>query len=134
MAGSGSRSLATTYDLVMFDLDGVVYVDGHAVEHAAESIAATRDGGAHIAFITNNASRTPEQVAAHLEELGVRADPADVVTSSQAAARLLREAAGPADPRPNPLLRASGDDAAAAWDRSEPGTLHLTPRPPLRRD
>jgi HAD superfamily hydrolase (TIGR01450 family) len=94
VAGSGSRSLATTYDLVMFDLDGVVYVDGHAVEHAAESIAATRDGGAHIAFITNNASRTPEQVAAHLEELGVRADPADVVTSSQAAARLLSEAHG----------------------------------------
>src|SRR3954447_14491245 len=75
----------------MFDLDGVVYVDGHAVEHAAESIAYARDVGAHVAFITNNASRTPQEVAAQLQELGVAAEPADVVTSAQAAARLVLE-------------------------------------------
>src|SRR4051794_29282586 len=75
----------------MFDLDGVVYVDGRAVVHAAESIAEARRGDAHVAFITNNASRTPEQVSSHLTELGVTAEPGDVVTSSQAAARLLRD-------------------------------------------
>ncbi|MGA8247220.1 MAG: HAD-IIA family hydrolase [Nocardioides sp.] len=94
MADAGGDSLATSYDLVMFDLDGVVYVDGHAVKHAARSIAETRSAGAHIAFITNNASRTPQQVADHLRELGVRAEAEDVVTSSQAAARLLRETHG----------------------------------------
>jgi HAD superfamily hydrolase (TIGR01450 family) len=72
----------------------VVYVDGRAVEHAAESIGAARRGSAHVAFITNNASRTPEQVSSHLTELGVTAEPGDVVTSSQAAARLLRDAYG----------------------------------------
>jgi glycerol 3-phosphatase-2 len=94
MAGARDASLATAYDLLMFDLDGVVYVDGRAVAHAAESIAAARERSAHIAFITNNASRTPEQVSAHLTELGVTAEPGDVVTSSQAAARLLRDAQG----------------------------------------
>jgi glycerol-1-phosphatase len=94
VAGARGESLATSYDLVMFDLDGVVYVDGHAVDHAAESIAGAREEGAHIAFITNNASRTPEQVATHLRELGISADQGDVVTSSQAAARLLAEAHG----------------------------------------
>src|SRR5262245_39733377 len=78
----------------MFDLDGVVYVDGRLVEHAAESIAAAREEGAHVAFITNNASRTPEQVSSNLSALGVAASRDDVVTSSQAAARLLREAHG----------------------------------------
>jgi glycerol 3-phosphatase-2 len=87
-------SLATTYDLLMFDLDGVVYVDGHAVDHAAESIAAARRAGARIAFITNNASRTPGQVADHLVELGIEASSSDVVTSSQAAARLLHDRLG----------------------------------------
>jgi HAD superfamily hydrolase (TIGR01450 family) len=82
-------SLAGSYDLLMFDLDGVVYVDGRAVEHAAESIAHAREAGAHIAFITNNASRTPQEVATQLRDLGVEADPGDVVTSAQAAARLL---------------------------------------------
>jgi glycerol 3-phosphatase-2 len=89
VAGPREASLATSYDLLMFDLDGVVYVDGHAVAHAAESITQARDAGAHVAFITNNASRTPQEVAAQLQELGVAADPGDVVTSSQAAARLL---------------------------------------------
>jgi HAD superfamily hydrolase (TIGR01450 family) len=87
-------SLATAYDLLMFDLDGVVYVEGHAVAHAADSIAAARGVGAHVAFVTNNAARTPDQVAEHLGELGIDASGADVVTSSQAAARLLRERFG----------------------------------------
>jgi HAD superfamily hydrolase (TIGR01450 family) len=43
------------------------------------------------AFVTNNAARTPEAVAAHLVELGVRAEPSDVVTSAQAGARMLAE-------------------------------------------
>ena len=62
MADPGGERLATSYDLLMFDLDGVVYLDGQAVDHAAEGIAQSRTVGAHIAFITNNASRTPEQV------------------------------------------------------------------------
>ncbi len=78
----------------MFDLDGVVYLDGRAVEHAAEGIATSRDAGARIAFITNNASRTPDQVAEHLRELGVEAEADDVVTSSQAAARVLLDRYG----------------------------------------
>jgi HAD superfamily hydrolase (TIGR01450 family) len=72
----------------MFDLDGVVYVDGHPIAHAAESIARARDDGAHVAFITNNASRTPQEVATQLREFGIPAEGGDVVTSAQAAAGL----------------------------------------------
>jgi HAD superfamily hydrolase (TIGR01450 family) len=82
------------YDLAMLDLDGVVYVGGEAVPHAAEAVAEASAGGTRCAFITNNASRTPETVAAHLRDLGVSADAADVVTSSQAAARMLLELVG----------------------------------------
>jgi glycerol-1-phosphatase len=94
LAQAPDSSLATAYDLLMFDLDGVVYVDGHAVDKAAHSIADARRTGAHIAFITNNAARTPEQVAEHLRDLGVDAQAGDVVTSSQAAARQLRDTHG----------------------------------------
>ena len=38
----------------------------------------------HLAFVTNNASRTPDSVSDHLVELGVAAEPGDVVTSAQA--------------------------------------------------
>ena len=44
-----------------------------------------------LAYVTNNASRTPAAVAGLLAGMGVPADEADVVTSAQAAARLLAD-------------------------------------------
>lgn len=91
----GTREALTgCHDLAMLDLDGVVYVDGEAVPQAAEAIAAAREQQMRVAFITNNASRTPATVSAHLRRLGVRADDTDVVTSAQAAAGVLVERLG----------------------------------------
>ncbi len=47
-----------------------------------------------IAFVTNNASRTPASVAANLTKMGIAATSEDIVTSAQAAARVLRERFG----------------------------------------
>jgi HAD superfamily hydrolase (TIGR01450 family) len=44
-----------------------------------------------LAFVTNNAARTPDVVADHLTELGIAAKANEVVTSAQAAARYLAE-------------------------------------------
>jgi HAD superfamily hydrolase (TIGR01450 family) len=90
------RPLDLTYDLAALDLDGVVYVGAHAVPGAAEGLEAARSRGMHLAFITNNASRPPSDVAAHLQELGVPAQAADVVTSAQSASRLIAEQVPPA--------------------------------------
>jgi glycerol 3-phosphatase-2 len=87
--------LTDAYDLAMLDLDGVVYIGADAVPGAARNIANARAAGMRVAFITNNASRPPEAVAAHLTELGVEARVEDVVTSAQAAARLAAERWGP---------------------------------------
>ncbi|NLP85858.1 HAD-IIA family hydrolase [Microbacterium sp. CFH 90308] len=75
-------------DVVLADLDGVVYAGAGALPHAVESLNRARDGRV-LAYITNNASRTDASVAAHLSELGLRTDARDVVTSPQAAMRLL---------------------------------------------
>lgn len=87
--------LSGAYDLAMLDLDGVVYIGEAAVPGAAESIKTVRAAGMRVAFITNNASRPPEEVARHLVELGVEAQTTDVVTSAQAAARVAHERWGP---------------------------------------
>ncbi|MCW2843110.1 MAG: family hydrolase [Nocardioides sp.] len=89
MLGSSAEPLSTAHDLAMLDLDGVVYVGGEAVPGAPEHLAEARQAGLRLAFITNNAARPPEQVAEHLRGLGVEAQPDDVVTSAQAAARVL---------------------------------------------
>lgn len=94
MLGSSPEPLCAAYDLAMLDLDGVVYVGGDAVPGAAVRIAAARAAGMRLAFITNNASRPPGEVAAHLTELGVPAAADDVVTSAQAACRLVLDRCG----------------------------------------
>ena len=91
MLGHSDAPLSSAYDLVMLDLDGVVYVGSQAVPGAPDHIARARAAGLRCAFITNNASRSPATVAAHLRELGVEAGDSDVVTSAQAAARLLAD-------------------------------------------
>lgn len=83
--------LMEPYDVVMFDLDGVLYLGSAAVSGAAEQVHRVRHRGTTVAFVTNNASRTPAQVATRLRGLGMDADPSDVVTSAQAAARLVAE-------------------------------------------
>lgn len=95
MLEESTRPVLEAHDLVMFDLDGVVYVGGHAIEGVAERIEQVRAAGVHVAFVTNNASRTPDQVAQKLLDVGVAARGTDVVTSAQAAARLLADEHGP---------------------------------------
>ena len=89
---TGSRQcLADRYDVALLDLDGVVYLAEEPVPGAAAALAAARQHGMRLAFVTNNASRTPAQVAALLDKVGVPADPAEVVTSAQAAAHYLAD-------------------------------------------
>ena len=87
-------ALCRTHDVGLFDLDGVIYRGAQPVPHAPESVAAAREAGLQVAFVTNNASRPPSAVAEHLAEGGVPAEESDVVTSAQAAARVLRERYG----------------------------------------
>ncbi|UGQ10242.1 HAD-IIA family hydrolase [Yinghuangia sp. ASG 101] len=101
---------AEAYDVALLDLDGVVYTGPRAVPHAPEALARAREAGMTLAFVTNNASRTPEVVAAHLTEIGVPAEPGDVVTSAQAAARLVAERF----PAGSPVLAVGGDGLVAA--------------------
>jgi HAD superfamily hydrolase (TIGR01450 family) len=84
-------SLAETYDVALVDLDGVVYVGSGPVDHAAEALAKARADGMRLAFVTNNAARPPQAVAEHLSRLGIAVSSDEVVTSAQAAARVLAD-------------------------------------------
>lgn len=82
-------TLASQHDVLLLDLDGVVYTGPRAVPHAVESLAAAHAAGTRLAFVTNNASRPPSSVADQLRGFGLSVVPADVVTSAQAGARVL---------------------------------------------
>jgi HAD superfamily hydrolase (TIGR01450 family) len=93
--GSGGRLLREAYDTALLDLDGVVYAGGEAIVHAVDSLAAARDAGMRLAYVTNNALRTPGTVAGHLTELGIPTEAGEVITSAQAVSRLVAEALPP---------------------------------------
>jgi HAD superfamily hydrolase (TIGR01450 family) len=77
-------------DLLLADLDGVVYTGPHALPYAVESINRAQRS-MRVGYITNNASRTADSVAEHLSELGLKVVGDDVVTSPQAAIVLLEQ-------------------------------------------
>src|SRR5260370_18641575 len=85
------QALHEKYDVALLDLDGVVYVGPTAVPGAPEALQRAKAAGMRLAYVTNNASRTPAAVAEVLRGMGAPAVPEDVVTSPQAAARLLAD-------------------------------------------
>jgi len=82
------RTPLSGVDVVLADLDGVVYAGAGAIPHAIESLKKV-EASRRLGYITNNASRTDATVAAHLTELGLTVAPDEVVTSPQAAMRLV---------------------------------------------
>jgi glycerol-1-phosphatase len=83
--------LCHAYDVGLLDLDGVVYLGGHAIPGASQALRKAGAEGMRLAYVTNNAYRTPAAVAQVLTGLGIAATAGDVVTSAQAAARLLAQ-------------------------------------------
>jgi glycerol 3-phosphatase-2 len=86
-----TERLVDAYDLVIFDLDGVIYLIDRPIPGAVEAVAALREAGTAVAYATNNASRRAADVAALLSGMGVPAEPDEVLTSAGAAAALLAE-------------------------------------------
>ncbi|QDY91459.1 HAD-IIA family hydrolase [Arthrobacter sp. UKPF54-2] len=81
--------LISRFDALLADLDGVVYAGPQAIPGAVESLQRLSGVGVGLGYVTNNASRSPAEVAQHLRELGAPAEDQQVVSSSQAAAELL---------------------------------------------
>ncbi|OBI51637.1 HAD family hydrolase [Mycobacterium kyorinense] len=85
-------TLAQQYDCLLLDLDGTVFRGHQLTEGAVESL--DKVPGRKL-FVTNNASRSADEVAAHLRDLGLDATGDAVVTSAQSAARVLAEQLAP---------------------------------------
>ena len=74
--------------VLLLDLDGVIYRGSEAVPHAVKSLLKAAKT-LRLGYVTNNASRTPAQVADQIAGYGLPAKAHDVVTSPQSAARML---------------------------------------------
>jgi len=100
-------------DVLLADLDGVVYRGDDAIPHAVESLNRVR-ASIRIGYLTNNASRTDATVASHLTDLGLTVAASDVVTSPQAAVKLLVDLVDPG----SRILVVGGDGLVTEVERA----------------
>ncbi len=100
-------------DVLLADLDGVVYAGENAIPHAVDALVAAA-GGRRVGYLTNNASRTPQTVAGQLQALGLPAQPDDIVSSPQAAVVLLADLV----PAGSTVLVVGGDGLTTEVERA----------------
>jgi HAD superfamily hydrolase (TIGR01458 family) len=77
---------------VAFDLDGVLYESDAPVQDAARTVAAVRENGRAVRFVTNTTSLSRRLIAARLQRLGFDASVDEIFCPSLAAASWLRQA------------------------------------------
>jgi HAD superfamily hydrolase (TIGR01457 family) len=78
------------YDLLLADLDGVIYEGSNSIENAVDSIAELGKREIPVGYVTNNSSRKPETIVEQLLALGIDCKPESIISSGQTAVELLQ--------------------------------------------
>lgn len=91
MARMALSPLLGRYEQLILDLDGCVWIGDQPVDGSVDAIAALREAGKRVAFVTNNSWHSGEDQVTKLWGLGVKASLADVVTVGGALQHLLAE-------------------------------------------
>lgn len=80
-----------TYKGYLIDLDGTMYRGNEVIEHAPFFIKELNKMGIPYLFLTNNSSKTQEQVSKKLNDLGIESKPENVFTTSMATAKYIKD-------------------------------------------
>lgn len=79
------------YNGYLIDLDGTMYRGSERIDAAAEFVHKLEEKDIPYLFVTNNSSKTPEQVARHLNNLDIKAKAENVYTTAMATANYISE-------------------------------------------
>ncbi|MFN8104586.1 MAG: HAD-IIA family hydrolase [Acidimicrobiia bacterium] len=79
-------ALLDEHEHLVLDCDGVVYVGSRPVPGTADVVAAAREGGLGLLFVTNDTSSSAAAIAARIEACGIDVDESEVLHAGRAAA------------------------------------------------
>lgn len=79
------------YEGFLIDLDGTMYRGNNVIREAVDFVNQLNEKGLRYLFVTNNSTRTTEQVADVLRDFGVPATSEHILTTSMATARFIKE-------------------------------------------
>ena len=80
-----------TVKLVLFDLDGTVYLSGTPFAGALDLMDKLRDAGLDLGYMTNNSSVGPEDYLLKLRNIGLKVDPVNIISSAEATTLMLAD-------------------------------------------
>lgn len=83
---------------ILFDMDGVLYQGTQRLPGVLEFFEWMKKRHLPHLFVTNNATRTPQQVAERLQQMAIPALPDEVLTSAVVTAEYLQQIASPGTP------------------------------------
>lgn len=90
-------NLIDRYDLVLSDLDGVVYRGTQGISSNIEALNELKRRGKALGYITNNASRPEGVIVEQLRHLGLDAEATEVLSSAQVVIPALAGFVAPGD-------------------------------------
>lgn len=79
------------YKCIVFDLDGTIYFGSELANKANEVISYARKVAGQVFFVTNNSAKTRKQIFKKLIDLGINLNQDELITSSYAIAKYLKE-------------------------------------------
>jgi HAD superfamily hydrolase (TIGR01457 family) len=89
MFGSKAPVVWSKYDVVLCDLDGVIYEGTHVIEDAPETINKLLNSSIPVGYVTNNSSRKPETIAEQLAGFGIETTADNVIGSAKTGVEIL---------------------------------------------
>jgi glycerol-1-phosphatase len=90
-----TASIWGQYDVLLADLDGVVYEGNAAIKDAPEAIRELQRLGLPVGYVTNNSSRRPETIAEQLAGFGVVCAPENIIGSGKTGVDILKTMVAP---------------------------------------
>ena len=79
------------FKCIVFDLDGTIYFGSELANKANEVISYARKVAGQVFFVTNNSAKTRKQIFKKLIDLGINLNQDELITSSYAIAKYLKE-------------------------------------------
>jgi glycerol-1-phosphatase len=79
------------FDGLIVDLDGVVWIGTEPVPGSADAVAALREHGLPLVFLTNDPTGSRAEYVARLAAVGISASEEEIVTSGSALAMFMRD-------------------------------------------
>jgi HAD superfamily hydrolase (TIGR01458 family) len=111
---------------ILFDMDGVLYNSGEAIEGAAETLKWVRAQQISHLFVTNTSSRGRDALIEKLARFGVPASKDEILTPAAAAAQWLRgHGSGPVALFVKPALRDEFTGLACIGDEAASGARYV---------